>query len=139
MSILFKACLFNLTFYKGSHSKGLKQRAMHVHQRKTKHFIAKLFAQPFMVLQTFLKIMFATCFETCFENDFKLVMKLVLKLALKPVLNLILKLVLKLALNVLMVRVVEVTDWGGMDGFRKKANCLEKNWNVTHLLTNAAG
>ena len=29
-SILFKACLFNLTFYKASHSKGLKQRALHV-------------------------------------------------------------------------------------------------------------
>jgi len=55
--ILFKACLFNLTFYKGSHSKGLKQRALHVHQRKTKHFIAKLLAQPFMVLQTILKSM----------------------------------------------------------------------------------
>ena len=26
-----------------------------VHQRKTKHFIAKFFEQPFMVLQTFLK------------------------------------------------------------------------------------
>ena len=42
----------NLTFYKGSHLKGLKQRALHVHQRKTKHFIAKLFAQPYMLLNT---------------------------------------------------------------------------------------
>ena len=44
--IHFKACLFNLTFHKGSHSKGLKQRALHVHQTKTKHFIAELFAYP---------------------------------------------------------------------------------------------
>ena len=55
--IPFEACLFNLTFYKGNHSKGLKQRTLHVHQRKTKHFIAKLFVQPFMVLQTFWKSM----------------------------------------------------------------------------------
>ena len=41
LTILFKACLFDLTFYKGSHSKGLKQRALHVHQRKTKSFTAK--------------------------------------------------------------------------------------------------
>ena len=67
--ILFKACLFNLTFYKGSHSKGLKQRALHVHQRKTKHFIAKLFAQPFMVLQTFLKSM-GTIVQTCQRTVF---------------------------------------------------------------------
>ena len=45
--ILCEACLFDLTFYKDSHSKRLKQRALHVHQRKTKHIIAKLFAQPF--------------------------------------------------------------------------------------------
>ena len=56
-SIHFKACLFNLAFYKGSHWIGLKQRARHVYQRKTKNFIAKLFVQPFMVLQTFLKSM----------------------------------------------------------------------------------
>ena len=37
---------FNRTFYRRSHSKGLKQRALHVHKTKTKHFIAKLFAQP---------------------------------------------------------------------------------------------
>ena len=55
--ILFKACLFNLTFYKGSHSKWLKSRALYVHQIKTKHFIEKDFAQPFMVLQTFSKSM----------------------------------------------------------------------------------
>ena len=36
--IQIEACLFNLTFYKGSHSKGTKQRALHVHQTKTKHF-----------------------------------------------------------------------------------------------------
>ena len=28
-------------------------RALHVHQRKTKHFIAKLFSQPFTLLHTF--------------------------------------------------------------------------------------
>ena len=55
LGIHFKACLFNLTFNKGSHSKGLKQRALLLHKRKTKHFIATLLAQPFMVLQTFLK------------------------------------------------------------------------------------
>ena len=38
------ACLFNQIFYKASHSKGLEQRALHVHQRKTKHIIAKLWA-----------------------------------------------------------------------------------------------
>ena len=46
MCIQIEACLFNPTFYKGSHSKGPKQRALHVHQTKTKHFIAKLFAHP---------------------------------------------------------------------------------------------
>ena len=51
--ILFKACLFKLTFYKGSNLKGLKQRALHVYQRKTKHFIAKLLAQPFMFYKPF--------------------------------------------------------------------------------------
>ena len=51
--ILFKACLFNLTFYKGSHSKGLMQRALPVHQRKTKHFIAKLLTQPFTFYKPF--------------------------------------------------------------------------------------
>ena len=44
--IQIEACLFNPTFYKVSHSKGPKQRALHVHQTKTKHFIAKLFAHP---------------------------------------------------------------------------------------------
>ena len=33
-----------------------------MHQRKTKHFIAKLLAQPFMVLQVFLKSMLLTIF-----------------------------------------------------------------------------
>ena len=51
--ILFKACLFNLTFYKESHSKGLMQRALPVHQRKTKHFIAKLLTQPFTFYKPF--------------------------------------------------------------------------------------
>ena len=52
--IPFKACL---ACHKGSHWKGLKQRTLLLHQRKTKHFIANLLAQPFMVLQTFLKSM----------------------------------------------------------------------------------
>ena len=72
--ILFKACLFNLTFYKGSHSKGLKLRALHVHQRKTKHFIAKLLAQPFMVLQAFLKSMLflLSCVWCAKSNDVRI-------------------------------------------------------------------
>ena len=44
-----EAWLFNLAFY---HSKGKKQRALHVHQRKTEHFIEKLFAEPFMLPHT---------------------------------------------------------------------------------------
>ena len=44
--IQIEACLFNPTFYRRSHSKGPKERALHVHQTKTKHFIAKLVAQP---------------------------------------------------------------------------------------------
>ena len=48
-----EACLFKHPFYKGSHSKGMKERALHVHQRKTKHFIAKLLAQPYRLLHTF--------------------------------------------------------------------------------------
>ena len=45
-SIRIEARLFNEYFYKASHSKVVKERALHVHQTKTKHFIAKLFAQP---------------------------------------------------------------------------------------------
>ena len=45
-NIRIEACLFNEHFYKASHSKVVKERALHVHQTKTKHFIAKLFAQP---------------------------------------------------------------------------------------------
>ena len=52
-STSIEACLFKHPFYRGSHSKGIKERALHVHQRKTKHFIAKLFAQPYMLLNTF--------------------------------------------------------------------------------------
>ena len=48
-----EACLFKHPFYKRGQSKGIKQRALHVHRRKTKHFIAKLFAQPYKLLQTF--------------------------------------------------------------------------------------
>jgi len=44
VTIQIEACLFNPTFYKRSHSKG--PRALHAHQTKTKHFIAKLFAPP---------------------------------------------------------------------------------------------
>ena len=44
---------FKVPFYKASHSKGIKERALHVHQRKTKHFIAKLLAQPYRLLHTF--------------------------------------------------------------------------------------
>ena len=47
-----EACLFKHPFYRGNHSKGIKKRALHVHQRKTKYFIAKLFAQPYMPLNT---------------------------------------------------------------------------------------
>ena len=45
-SIQIEACLFNPTFYRRSHSKGPKERALHVHQTKTKHFITNLVAQP---------------------------------------------------------------------------------------------
>ena len=45
-TIQIEACLFNPTFHRRSHSKGPKERALHVHQTKTKHFIAKLVAQP---------------------------------------------------------------------------------------------
>ena len=48
-----EACLFKHPFYKRGQSKGIKQRALHVHRRKTKHFISKLFAQPCKLLQTF--------------------------------------------------------------------------------------
>ena len=44
---------FKVPFYKASHSKGIKERALHVHQRKTKHFITKLLAQPYRLLHTF--------------------------------------------------------------------------------------
>ena len=42
-SIQIEACLFNPTFYKGSHLKGLKQRALHAHQTNTKTFHRKAF------------------------------------------------------------------------------------------------
>ena len=45
-TIQIEAWLFSIPFYRRSHSKEAKQRALHVHQRKTKHFIAKLSAQP---------------------------------------------------------------------------------------------
>ena len=46
VSLHFKASLFSLTFHKGSHSKGLKQRALQAHQTNITHFIAKLFVPP---------------------------------------------------------------------------------------------
>ena len=45
-TIQIEACQVNPTFYKSSHSKGLKERALHIHQTKTKHFIGELVAQP---------------------------------------------------------------------------------------------
>ena len=45
-TIRIEARLFNEHFYKASHSKVEKERALHMHQTKTKHFIAKLFATP---------------------------------------------------------------------------------------------
>ena len=44
-SILFKACLFNLTFHKGSHSKGLKQKS--TASKKNKIFHSKVFCAAF--------------------------------------------------------------------------------------------
>ena len=41
-------------FCKGSHSKGIKKRALHVQaSKKTKHFIEKLLTQPYRLLHTF--------------------------------------------------------------------------------------
>ena len=49
-----EAGLFKHPFCKGSHSKGIKKRALHVQaSKKTKHFIAKLLAQPYRLLHTF--------------------------------------------------------------------------------------
>ena len=45
--ILFKACLFNLTFYKGSHSKGLKQKSTACASKKNKTFHRKVFGATF--------------------------------------------------------------------------------------------
>ena len=47
VSILFKACLFNLTFYKGSHSKGLKQKSTACASKKNKTFHRKAFSATF--------------------------------------------------------------------------------------------
>ena len=47
MTILFKACLFNLTFYKGSHSKGLKQKSTACASKKNKTFHRKAFSATF--------------------------------------------------------------------------------------------
>ena len=47
LSILFKACLFNLTFYKGSHSKGLKQKSTACASKKNKTFHRKAFSATF--------------------------------------------------------------------------------------------
>ena len=45
--ILFKACLFNLTFHKGSHSKGLKQKSTACASKKNKTFHRKVFCATF--------------------------------------------------------------------------------------------
>jgi len=47
MTILFKACLFNLTFYKGSHSKGQKQKSTAYISKKDKTFHRKDFCATF--------------------------------------------------------------------------------------------
>ena len=49
-----KQCHLPYVFHKKGHPKNEQQRALHVYQRKTKHFIAKLFSQPFPLLHTFL-------------------------------------------------------------------------------------
>ena len=66
-----KAWLFKRPFYKGSHSKGIKGRALHVHQRKTKHFIAKLLAQPYRLLHTFSILVVTVMFgeDTLLQNS----------------------------------------------------------------------
>ena len=46
-TILFKACLFNLTFHKGSHSKGLKQKSTACASKKSKTFHRKVFWATF--------------------------------------------------------------------------------------------
>ena len=56
--IQIEACLFNPTFYKRSHSKGPKKRALPAHQTKTKDFIAKLFAPPID-----LQVIFSICMD----------------------------------------------------------------------------
>ena len=45
-------CL-SIPFIKEATRKGSRERALRVHQRKTKHFIAKLLAQPYRLLHTF--------------------------------------------------------------------------------------
>ena len=45
--ILFKASLFNLTFHKGSHSKGLKQKSTACASKKNKTFHRKVFCATF--------------------------------------------------------------------------------------------
>ena len=46
-SIQIEACLFNLTFYKGSHSKGLKQKSTACASKKNKTFHRKAFSATF--------------------------------------------------------------------------------------------
>ena len=45
--ILFKACLFNLTFHKGSHSKGQKLKSTACSSKKNKTFHRKVFWATF--------------------------------------------------------------------------------------------
>ena len=50
--VLKQCCLPNV-FHKKKHPKYEQQRALHVHQRKTKNFIANRYLQPFLLLHTF--------------------------------------------------------------------------------------
>ena len=77
LSTSIEACLFKHPFYTRGQSKGIKQRALHVHRRKTKHFIAKLFPQPFTLLNTlsilvapFLPIVILASFSSTQKYDF---------------------------------------------------------------------
>ena len=45
--IQIEACLFNLTFYKGSHLKGLKQKSTACASKKNKTFHRKVFCATF--------------------------------------------------------------------------------------------
>ena len=63
-------------FHKKRHLKYEQQRALHVHQRKTKHVIVKLCPQPFTLLHTFSILVLETTHtnvvpstvKNCFSN-----------------------------------------------------------------------